>query len=343
MRQKLTIRDIARLAGFSHTTVSRVLNHDPCVRPQTAEKVLSVVREFNYRPDPLARSFARRRSNLIGLIVSDISNPFYAELARGIEDRALKHEYHVIFCSTDETLEREQRYAEIMRETGVEGLIFASVRREDPVVEKLIEEHFPVVMVNRRLRAELGSYVVLDNRKGAYLLTRHLVGHGWSKIAIITGPSHFSTGFERLEGYKEALLEAAIPLHEEFVCRVQFSREAGYRSARELLAGRERPEAIFGGNDYIALGVMDAARELDIRIPEDLALVGFDDTDYARRMQLTTVSQRKYEMGELAVQRLVEMIEHGSRDGYAHRIVLEPRLIMGQSCGSHDPITEPET
>jgi len=334
-KSKLTIRDIAGMAGVSHTTVSRVLNKDPRVHPDTSKRVLQIVEESGYHPDPLAQRFARKRSNLIGLLVSDIGNPFYAELARGIEDRALECGYHVIFCSTDEIQERSRRYTEVMKGIGVDGLIFASVRLSDPVVEKLIEERLPVVMVNRKLRSEKGDYVVLDNQLGAYQLTRHLIGHGYRKIAIITGPSVFSTGMDRLKGDEQALHEMDIPLTDRFVFHVPFRRQDGYRAAKTLLTSGDRPEAIFGGNDYIALGVMDAADELGIRIPEDLVLVGFDDTEYARRIRLTTVSQRKYEMGNLAVRILIDSIENRGND-YHHRIILEPRLIVRQSCGSHE-------
>ena len=334
MKTKLTIRDIARMAGVSHTTVSRVLNNDPKVASETAKRILELVQKVEYRPNPLARRFARKRSNLIGLLVSDISNPFYAELARGIEDKAQECGYHVIFCSTDDRLDRNQQYIEIMRNTGVDGLIFASVGLHDQHVEKLIEDRLPLVLVNRKLESEKGDYVVLDNRFGAYQLTQHLIEHGYRKIAIITGPSDYSTGVERLRGYREALKDHGIAIRDTLIFQVPFSREDGYRAAKALLNGADKPEAIFGGNDHIALGVMDAADEFGIRIPEDLALVGFDDTEYARSMKLTTVSQRKYEMGSLAVQIWVDYIEN-KVNGYAHRIVLEPKLMIRQSCGGH--------
>lgn len=334
MKSKLTIRDIARMAGVSHTTVSRVLNNDPRVHPDTAKKILQIVERLGYRPDPLAQRFARKRSNLICLMVSDMSNPFYAELARGIEDRALGCGYHVIFCSTDDKPERTEQYTKIMKDLGIDGLIFASARLHDQAVEKLIEDRWPLVLVNRRLKSEIGDYVVLDNQLGAYQLTQHLIEHGYRKIAIITGPSSLSTGLDRLKGYQQALKEGDISVRDTFIFQVPFSRQEGYRAGKRLLSGDSRPEAVFGGNDYLALGVMDAAEELGIRIPEDLALVGFDDTEYAQRMKLTTVSQRKYEMGNLAVQILVNHIEN-RESGYSHRIVLEPRLIIRQSCGQH--------
>jgi LacI family transcriptional regulator len=330
MKKKLTIRDIARLAGVSHTTVSRALNKDPRVRPQTAQKILTVVEAQQYRLDGLARRFARGRSNLIGLMVSDIKNPFYAELARGIEDKALELGYLVIICSTDDQTDMLRRYTETVIGTGIDGLIFASVRLTDPTVEKLIDEKFPLVMVNRRLKAEIGDYVVLDNRKGAFQLTIHLVKSGYRNIAIITGPEDMSTATERLEGYRQAMKESRRPLKHNSIQHVNFSRREGFESAMKLLTGKNRPDAIFGGNDYIAMGIMDAARHLNLGIPEDLSVVGFDDTEFAQSMQLTTVSQCKYDMGDLAVRILTNSIQHKNPEK-VNRIILEPKLVIRKS------------
>ncbi len=327
MEKKLTLRDIARLAGVSHTTVSRALNKDPSVRQETAKKILAVVKAQQYRLHGLARRFARGHSSLIGLMVADIKNPFYAELARGIEDQARKLGYLVIICSTDDRMDVQARYTETVIGTGIDGLILASVRVQDPTAEKLIKEKFPLVMVNRRLKAEIGEYVVLDNRKGAFQLTSHLIESGYRDIAIITGPDDMSTAIERLQGYRQAMQEHRIRLRKHSIQHVNFSRREGFKAAMKLLTEKDRPDAIFGGNDYIAMGIMDAARHLKLRIPKDLAVVGFDDTEFAQLVQLTTVSQREYEMGDLAVQLLIESIER-KKPGTVRRIVLDPKLIV---------------
>lgn len=330
MKKKLTLRDIARLVGVSHTTVSRVLNKDPRVRPQTAKKVLAVVAAQQYRPDGLARRFARGRSNLIGLMVSDVKNPFYSELARGIEDQAKKQGYLVIICSTDDHVETLALYTETIIGVGVDGLILASVTLGDPTVQRLVKEGFPVVMVNRHLKNEIGDYVVIDNCKGAQQLINHLIKNGYRDIAIITGPDHMSTSVERLEGYQLAMQENGIALKRNSIQHVKFSRREGFKAALKILGKKDRPEAIFGCNDYIALGVMDAARHLHLRVPGDLAVVGFDDTEFARSVRLTTVSQRQYDMGDLAVQILLESIEK-KHEGVSRRIVLDPKLILRES------------
>jgi len=333
-KKRLTMREIAKIAGVSHMTVSRALYNDPRIREETKKRILDLADKLNYRPVARARPFASRKSNLIGLVVSDISNPFCAELARGIEDKAHEEGYNVIFCSTDNKPERMESYVHLMMDAGVDAFIFASTRLREPVVEKLIDERFPLVLVNRKLRGETCNYVVLNNMKGAYEITEHLINLGYRKIAIITGPSNFFTGLERLKGYQQALKDHGIEFDDNYVIQGYFTREMGYKGTKELLTMEERPEAIFAGNDYVAMGVIDAVEELGLRIPEEIALVGFDDTAFAsnQRIRLTTVSQRTYEMGNLGVQILIDYIERKETD-YTHRVVLEPRLVIRESCG----------
>jgi len=333
-KKKVTIRDIAKMGKVSHMTVSRALNNDPRVKEETKKRILDLVDKLNYRPDARARAFVKKKSNLIGLVVSDIRNPFYAELARGIEDKAHEEGYNVIFCSTDNRPERIKEYINLLKDAGVDGLVFASVRLNEPIVEKLIDERFPLVLVNRKLRVDENNYVVLDNIKGAFEITKHLINLGYTKIGIITGSSNLSTGIDRLKGYQQSLKHHNIEFNEDYVIQGPFTKETGYEGAKCLLNMENRPEAIFGGNDYIAMGVIDAADGLGVHIPEDIALVGFDDTDFAsnKRIQLTTVSQRKYEMGNLGVQTLIDFIERKETD-YIHKIILEPRLIIRESCG----------
>jgi LacI family transcriptional regulator len=334
----LTIRDIAKMAKVSHMTVSRALNNDPRVREETKKRILDLVNKLNYRPNARARSFVTKKSNLIGLVVSDISNLFYAELARGIEDKAHEEGYNVIFCSTDNKPERMEIYVNLMLDAGVDGFIFASVRLHEPVVQRLIAERFPLVLVNRKLRGEAYNYVVLNNIQGAYESTEHLINLGYRRIAIITGNSNLSTGLDRLKGYNQALRDYHIEFDENYVIQGPFTRETGYEGAKRLLTMKDKPEAIFGGNDYIAMGVIDAVEELGVHIPGDIGLVGFDDTEFAsnQRIKLTTVSQRKYEMGNLGVQILIDYIERKETD-YIHKVILEPRLIVRESCGQKLP------
>jgi LacI family transcriptional regulator len=335
LKKKYTIRDVAKAAGVSHMTVSRVLNGGPQVRESTKEKVLKVIADLDYEPDARARAFATQKSQLLGLVVSDISNPFYAEISRGIEDKAFELGYSVIFCSTDELCRRTEACIKHLLRTGVDGFIFTSVHLREPAVEKLISDNVPVVLVNRKLKSSDYHYVVCNNFQGAYEITRHLTSLGYKKIAIIAGESHLSTGIERLKGYQKALADAGLPERPEYIIQGPFTRDAGYEAAKGLLALQDRPEAIFGGNDYISLGVLDAAEELGVSIPEDLALTGFDNTKPSARWRtkLTTVSQEIYEMGNLAVQILIDTIDRKNLD-YAHKVVLNPKIIIRESCGA---------
>jgi LacI family transcriptional regulator len=333
-KDKLTLREIAKMAKVSHTTVSRVLNNDQRVREETKNRILNLVNKLGYKPDARARQLVLRRSNLIGLVVPDISNPFYAELARGIEDKAHQENYNVIFCSTDNKPERMETYVHLMIDVGIDGFIFTSARLREPLIKKLIAEQLPLVLVNRKLNGEAFNYVVLNNVKGAYEVTKHLIDLGYRKIAIIDGPSNVSTGFDRLRGYQRALKDHHIPINTNYIIHGPFARVTGYKGARCLLEMENRPEAIFGGSDYIAMGVIDAVQEMGLRVPEDIGLVGFDDTEFAsnQRIRLTTVSQNKYEMGNLGVQILIDLIERKNTN-YTHKVILEPELVIRESCG----------
>ncbi|MCK4790884.1 MAG: substrate-binding domain-containing protein, partial [Desulfobacteraceae bacterium] len=242
--------------------------------------------------------------------------------------------YNVIFCSMDNKPERLEGYVNLMMDAGVDGIIFASARMVEPVIEKLLKERFPMVLVARKLKGENFNYVVLDNFRGAYEITNHLISIGYRKIAIITGPSNLSTGIDRLRGFQQALRDHHIELKDDYLIQGPFTRECGYSGTKQLLTLKDRPEAIFEGCDYMAMGAFDAIEELDLSVPEDIALVGFDDTEFAsnQRIRLTTVSQKKYEMGKLGVQILSDYIEREEKD-YIHKIILEPRIIIRESCG----------
>jgi DNA-binding LacI/PurR family transcriptional regulator len=333
VEKKLTIRDIAKMAHVSHTTVSRVLNDDSSVRPGTREKVLAVVRTHDFLPNPRARAFSSNKSHLLGLLINDISNPFFAELARGMEDKAYEQDYYVIICST-EKLHKGGDYQHFLMKAGVDGLAFASTKLKDPKIRKLIKDKFPIVTVNQKLEGEDFSHVICDNKKGAKLLIDHLCGLGYKKIAIVTGPSEIFTGRERLVGYCNALENQNIPICEEYIFQAPFSIETGYEGTKRLLAMKDRPEAIFACNDNIARGVLNAISDTELKVPEDIAVVGFDDTSFAAHnlINLTTINQKKYEMGAMTAGLLIELIAR-KNGNYLQRIILEPELIIRESCG----------
>lgn len=332
-----TIADVARRAHVSRATVSRVLNRYPHIRPRVRATVQRAMRALGYRPDQVARSLARRETQTLGLVLADITNPFYAETARAIVETARGHGYNVILCNTDNLPRLQEEYVEILRQRRVDGMIFGSVFLHDPVVEGLIEAGYPCVMYNRRLRSGRGNYIVLDNVKASHDLTRHLLDLGHRRIGFIAGLREISTATDRLRGYRAALRAIGLPVDPSLIRPGAFKAEMAHRAAQELLKLPRRPTAIMAGNDLMALGVMQAASDLGLRIPEDLAVAGFDDIEIAahRQIQLTTMAQQKAEMGRLAVAWILEIIRDPVR--FARQPlqqVLAPTLVVRRTCGA---------
>lgn len=327
---RVTSREVAQRAGVSQATVSRVLNNSNAVREETRQRVLRAIRELGYTPDEVARSMVLRRTYTLGLVVADLSNPFYGETAKAIVNTARDLGYHVILGNTDNKALTQREYIRLLIKRRVDGIIFASVRRHDRDVAKLIKAGFPCIMYNRRLSQEYGHFIVLDNFRGAYEATTFLLGLGHRRIAFIAGPPQFSTAYERLKGYLAALKDYGIPADHDLVRQGMFDRSRARRQAKSLLSMKPPPTAIFAGNDIMALGALEAAVGLGLRVPEDVSIVGFDDIDMASHetIQLTTVTQKKYEMGALAVRKLVDIIEGRVVKGEWVQIVLEPALLI---------------
>jgi len=336
VKGRSTIKDIARLAGVSPMTVSRVLNRRPGVKEETRRRVLDIVQRLGYRPSLVARSLVTKRSETLGVIITTIRNPLYLEMAQAMEDKARAMGYNLLLASTHYDRELEARQIEELRSRGVDGLIITSAHVEDPKVAELAEEGFPVVLVNRRvLRPDLRGkvdFVGVDNRKGAMEAVEHLLRMGHRRVGIISGRRESSVTRERLEGAKEAFRRHGLQLKEEWVVEGYFQRASAYEAAQRLLQLEERPTAIFAMGDYMAFGVYDAALQLGLRVPEDLALVGFNDIDFSsmRAVGLTTVHHSIARMGELAVEVLLERI--GGRPP-GRVVILEPRLVIRSSCG----------
>jgi LacI family transcriptional regulator len=291
---------------------------------------------LGYRPDQVARSLAKRETRTLGLVVADIANPFYGETARAIVQTARDHGYHVVLCNTDNRPEVEEDYIEVLRQRRVDGIVLGSVFLKDPAVEGLIDAGYPCVMYNRRLRAPRGNFIVLDNVGAARDVARHLLALGHRRIGFVGGLPNVSTAAERLRGFRQALREARIPAVET-VRPGAFQAEGARQAARDLLKLADRPTAIVAGNDLMALAVLQAAGDAGLRVPEDLAVVGFDDIEIAghRDIQLTTMAQQKAEMGRLAVLGVLEIIRNPQRFSRTPlQQVLASTLIVRRSCGT---------
>ena len=332
-----TVADVARRAGVSRATVSRVLNEYPHVRPRVRAAVLQAVQALAYKPDYVARSLSRRETKTLGLVVANIINPFYAETVTTIVETARGHGYNVILCNTDNLPRLQEEYVEVLRQRQVDGIIFGSVFLRDPPVEALIAAGYPCVMYNRRLRSGHGNYIVLYNLRASRELTRHLLDLGHRRIGFVSGLPQLSTAAERLRGYRAALRGGGLPVDPQLIRPGGFKADMAQLAAHELLKLPCRPTAIMAGNDLMALGVMQVAAELGLSVPEDLAVVGFDDIGIAghRQVQLTTMAQQMSEMGRLAAEGIVEIIRDPKRfvRGPLQR-VLEPTLVVRRTCGA---------
>lgn len=338
MKKKVNIKDIARLANVSHTTVSRALNNKSRIRPETKERILSIARQLNYRPDFIARSLVIKRTKTIGLVITTIANPFYTELSQGIETTARQLGYNIIFCSTNYELSTEKQYIEMLRSKGVDGIIFTSAHIGDPNIIELSDEGFPIILVNRRTYhpkvKERIDYVGVDNLLGGYMAVEHLIRLGHQRIGVVGGSSDSSVGFERLQGGKRALEAYGIEQREEYFLDGNFLRESGYQGGKKFLRMVKPPSAIFATNDYMAIGVYQALIEEGVKVPEEIALVGFNDIELSgiKGIDLSTIGQKKFEMGAIAAELLVKRIE-GSETGPPREILLKPELVIRKTCG----------
>ena len=341
MYRNITIKDIARMANVSHTTVSRALNNKSRIKNETKNKILAIASELNYQPNFIARSLVMKKTKTLGLVITNIANPFYTELAQGIEATVRGLGYNIIFCSTHSDLSTEKHYIDMLRSKGVDGIIFSSAHMDDPNILVLAEEAFPIVLVNRRtyhpIVREKVDYVGIDNILGGFLAVEHLIRLGHQRIGIIGGSSESSVGFERLEGGKRALSTYGLEAMGDYFLEGDFLKGSGYRGGKEFLKMAEPPTAIFATNDYMALGTYQAIVEEGQKVPENIALIGFNDIEFTaiKGVELTTIGQKKYEMGALAVKILVEKIEGGESKPSTKEIFLKPELIIRKTCGFH--------
>ncbi|TQR21646.1 LacI family DNA-binding transcriptional regulator [Psychrobacillus vulpis] len=327
---KLTIKDIAREAGVSITTVSRVLNKkEEGMSQETREKVLRVMEELNYQPNKLARGLVTKRSNMLGLIVPNISNPFFPELCRGAEDEANKRQYSLIICNSDDQTQKEENYLRLLKEQQVDGILLSSKDRLSKTSKNQLQSgKIPYVLFDRGEEGNNYSGVFLDNEKGGYLAGKHLTDLGHTKIACMTGPQDIRNSQQRLLGFQQALMENSVNLLGSFILDGDFQMDTAYRVAKDFLQNNN-VTAIFACNDLMACGIYRAAHEIGIQIPEQLSIIGFDDIPLVTALipKLTTIRQGTYEMGRKAIELLINKIENNSSE----EVVFEPTLIVRES------------
>ncbi len=332
-----SIADVAEYAGVSTATVSRVLAEKPHVSERTRQRVLKAVHELNYQPNRTARRLRSQASDVLGLIVSDIQNPYFTSVARGVEDFAFSKRMNVLLCNTDEDVDRERIYLNLMRAEGVAGFIMSPAHNlhNRVLLQEIRQAGQAIVLLDRQYVGFDCDTVLVDNVKGTRLAIDHFVELGYTKIAMIGGEAYITSGRERHEGFHRAIAANNLVLYSEFVKVGNFRRESGYNLAQELIKLPNPPEAIFVANNQMLLGVLSALREAQIRIPQDIAIIGFDDTPWANEVTppITVVAQPTYKLGREALRLLRRRIETPDSPYIISR--LDTKLIVRESCGAH--------
>lgn len=329
-----TIKDVARVAGVSPATVARVVGNYGHVSGSTKLKVEKVVKELRYEPDAIARSMIKKMTNTIGLSISDVSNPFFTTLIRGVEDVANQNGYNLILCNSDEDPEKEIKYLQLLLSKRIDGLILAPTGGGGQRLKSLLSSGIPVVFVDRRIESVKADAVFIDNVAGAFIATEHLILSGYKRIAIISGKQTVMTGRDRLKGYLNAMQSYSLEIDQSFIKTGDFKLEGGRRAVQELMKLKKPPTAIFASNNLMTLGALLGLKEIGKKVPDDIAIVGFDDMDWAPLLDppLTTIYQPAYTLGSTAAQILMQAIkEHGRRE--LQEVILKPKLIIRESCG----------
>lgn len=329
---KTTIRDIAKIANVSTTTVSRILNGKyEGMSEATRERVLDAIKENNYKPSTIARSLVTNKTRTLGLTLPSISNPFFSNLARGVEDYAIKRGYNLFLCNTDDEKEKQKLYFEALIEKGVDGIISATYYDDqEECFRDILNQKVPFIILDKNYEEGMKYRSSIDNYSGAYSATDYLIQNGHKKIACIRGPLNSPFSRERFRGYKEALENSHIEVDEKVILEGDFFIDSGEKCALEILKNSE-VTAIVCFNDFMAFGAYKACRKLNKRIPEDISITGFDDIELSTIIEphLTTVKQPIYELGFKTAGLIIDLIE--KREPEIKHIKLDTELIIRDS------------
>ena len=326
---RATIGDVADLAGVSKATVSRVLNSSRAVAPDKAKAVRDAVVELRYEPFGPAQALRRNRVRIWAVIIADIQNPFFTSVVRGIEDIAHLNGYRLVLCNSDENVEKESMYLDIALRERMSGVVIAAASTTGSHIDRLLDDGIPVVAIDRRLHGAKVDAVVVDNTAGACEATLHLIASGYRRIACIVGPAEVSTSTERLAGYRNALRLAGHRYDKSIVRRADYREAGAHKAATALLEQAQPPDALFVANNLMTVGAIRAIHDHGLTIPDDVGLVGFDDSPIAEllRPTVSVVAQPVLEIGRMAAELLLEpQSNRAARD-----IVLSPRLIVRES------------
>jgi len=335
----LTLEEIAKLAGVSRSTVSRVVNNHPSVRDQVRERVWEVIHETGYQPHAAARSLVTRRTRIVGIVIPEavstlFADPFFPQLLSGITRMCNTQRYHLMLSLFDDPTSSEEMYRRVVLSGYLDGVVVASTRVQDPLIVRLLDDGVPFVLIGR-YPDERVHYVDIDNVAAARMAVDHLIRLGHRRVATITGPLSMTSGQDRLEGYRQAMAAHRLPVDATLIAEGDFTEMGGTMAARQLIANSTT--AIFAASDTMAVGALKALREAGLRVPADVALIGVDDLPVARAVEpaLTTVRQPIEELGSTAADLLLDLLENPPDDqAPAHRIILPTQLLVRGSCGA---------
>jgi len=329
-----TIRDVAERAGVSPITVSRVINNSGYVSQETRSRVEAAIAELQYVPNSLARSLRFKRTHTLALVLTDITNPFWTTVARGVEDAASQCGFNVILCNTDENEAKQSEYLNVLLQKQVDGFLLVPARSTPDPIVLIQSQKVPTVVLDRQVPGAQVDIVRGDSEGGAYQLVRLLLSLGHRRIAMLSGPVSISTAADRVTGYHRALHEVGLEAQAELICYGEYTQESGYQMAQKALSLTPRPTALFAANNFIAIGALRALREVGMRVPEDMALVSFDDIPPAFVIEpfLTVAAQPAYEMGHRATELLLARLS-GQAPPECQEIVLPTEIIVRRSSG----------
>lgn len=331
-----TLKDLEKATGVSKSTISRVFNNPEKVKSSTLKHVRKKAEELGYQPSRVAQRLqaGQGKAKVIGLIIPDIMNPFFAEITRGIEDVALKNGYALILNNSNEDLKRQQLCLDTLRMEGVDGIILPPVNEDDDYVKELIENGLNIVCIDRVIKGAPVDSILSDNRKGAYIAVSHLINLGHKRIAYIGGIPSISTTKDRLKGYREAFSDNGLLVDEDLILIGDSKQESGESLTEKLLKMDNPPTAIFTGNNMTTLGAYVALNRLKVSVPSELVLVGYDDVPWAAALNPppTVVDQSAYEIGRRSAEMLLSKIK--KPEGSPVKLILEPKFIVRESCGA---------
>lgn len=334
MKRRSTIRDVAKHAGVAPITVSRVINDSDYVSKETRKRVNEAIEALNYIPNKLSQSLRFQQTNMVTLLVSDITNTFWTTVTRGVEDICNEQKLNLILCNTDEKPKKLENYINHQLGNQTDGMILVPTGNASDIIQLILQNHTPLVVLDRELPDIEVTTVISDNEAGAYQLTSYLIELGHQKIGILSGQESVYTAVQRVNGYRRALTRHDVPIDDELIVFGGFSQQEGYEMAQSLLGQDPNawPTALFAGNNFIAIGILRWLHEHQFRVPRDISLVSFDDLPYdiLRSPFITTASQNPYDMGTKSAELLIEQIKDPAV--VPRRVILPVELTIRESC-----------